>query len=120
MLSTLRLAWRNAARNPRRTGVVIAAVAIGMAGTLVSMAIFYGMMFQMVDNAIKTDLGHVQIHTSGYDADPEIGLFLASGAAPERRAVASDPAVRASSIRIRGEGLVTSVSYTHLTLPTKA
>ncbi len=110
MLSTLRLAWRNAARNPRRTGVVIAAVAIGMAGTLVSMAIFYGMMFQMVDNAIKTDLGHVQIHASGYDADPEIGLFLADGAGPERRALATDPAVQASSVRIRSEGLVTSPS----------
>ena len=55
MLSTLRLAWRNVGRNPRRTGIVIAAVAIGMAGTLLSMAIFYGMMFQIVDNAIKTE-----------------------------------------------------------------
>jgi ABC-type lipoprotein release transport system permease subunit len=110
MLSILRLAWRNVGRNPRRTGVVIAAVAIGMAGTLLSMAIFYGMMFQMVDNAIKTDLGHVQIHAAGYDADPEIGLFLEDKANPELRALAADPAVKAFTPRIRGEGLVTSPS----------
>ncbi len=110
MLSTLRLAWRNVGRNPRRTGIVIAAVAIGMAGTLLSMAIFYGMMFQIVDNAIKTNLGHLQIHASGYDADPEIGLFLEDRANPELRALAADPAVKAFTQRVRGEGLVTSPS----------
>ena len=110
MLSTLRLAWRNVGRNPRRTGIVIAAVAIGMAGTLLSMAIFYGMMFQMVDNAIRTGLGHVQIHASGYDADPQIGVLLPDDASAETRILTGDPAVKAFSRRLRGEGLVTSPS----------
>ena len=35
MLS-LRLAWRNVWRNPRRTGVVVCAVAVGIAGVLLS------------------------------------------------------------------------------------
>jgi len=110
MLSTLRLAWRNVGRNPRRTGIVITAVAVGIAGTLISMAIFYGMMFQMVDNAIRTDLGHLQIHPPGYDADPAIGLLLPAGGQTEIRAIAGDPVTAGYAPRIRGEGLVTSPS----------
>ena len=110
MTSILRLAWRNVGRNPRRTGIVITAVAVGIAGTLLSMAIFYGMMQQMVENAIQTDLGHLQIHARGYDADPEIGLLLEKAGSAEIDVLAGDPAVRAFAPRIRGEGLVTSPS----------
>ncbi|MFP8876596.1 MAG: ABC transporter permease [Myxococcota bacterium] len=110
MTSMLRLAWRNVFRNPRRTGIVITAVAVGIGGTLFSVAIFSGMMQQMVENAIQTDLGHLQIHARGYDADPEIGLLLEEGGRAEIDALAGDPAVRAFAPRIRGEGLVTSPS----------
>ena len=110
MTSMLRLAWRNVFRNPRRTGIVITAVAVGIGGTLFSVAIFSGMMQQMVENAIQTDLGHLQIHARGYDADPAIGLLLGEGGRAEIDALAGDPAVRAFAPRIRGEGLVTSPS----------
>lgn len=110
MLSVLRLAWRNVGRNPRRTGIVITAVAVGMAGTLISMAIFYGMMFQMVDNAIKTDLGHLQIHAKGFNEDPQIGLLLQENGQKEIRAVEAESAILAWAPRVRGEGLVTSPS----------
>ena len=38
MLS-LRLAWRNVWRNPRRTAVVLTAVSVGIAGAVLSMAV---------------------------------------------------------------------------------
>ena len=65
---TLRMAWRNAWRSRRRTAIVVSAVAVGIAGTLLSMAVNYGMVFQMVDTAIATELGHVQVHARGFDA----------------------------------------------------
>ena len=68
----LRLAWRNAWRHARRTGILITAVAVGIAGTLLTMAVNFGMIFQMVETAITTELGHVQIHARGFDENPEL------------------------------------------------
>ena len=62
-----RLAWRGLWRNPRRTAVVVIAVAVGMAGCLVVIAINNGMVVQMVETAIATELGHVQIHAAGFE-----------------------------------------------------
>lgn len=103
-----RLAWRNAWRNPRRTGVVVAAVAIGIAGALFTMAINYGMVFQMVETAIESDLGHLQVHARGYDADPELSVRLSEGGRAAVEALAALRGVRAVARRVRGEGLVSS------------
>ncbi|MDE0884757.1 MAG: FtsX-like permease family protein [Myxococcota bacterium] len=110
MLSVIRLAWRNVGRNPRRTGIVVTAVAVGLSGTLLSMSILSGMMFQIVDNAIKTDLGHLQIHAQGFNKDPEIGLLLENNGAPEIQAIQAEAGIQNWAPRIRGEGLVTSPS----------
>ena len=49
-----RLAFRNVFRNPRRTAIVAAAIAVGVGGTLLTMALNLGLMVQMVDTAIGT------------------------------------------------------------------
>ena len=95
MNSTLRMAWRNAWRNPRRTGILVTAVAVGIAGTLLTMALNFGMIFQMVELAIETDLGHVQVHANGWDANPELGIRLQDGGARAVDALEADPRVRA-------------------------
>ena len=76
-----RLAWRNLWRNPRRTGIVLVAVGVGLASSLLAMGINYGMIDQMVQTAIETELGHVQVHARGWDADPRLELRLADGGA---------------------------------------
>ncbi|MFP6639531.1 MAG: FtsX-like permease family protein [Myxococcota bacterium] len=110
MLTLLRMAWRNIGRNRRRTAVLITTVAVGILGTLASISVMWGMIFEMVDTAIETDLGHMQIHAPGYDADPEISLLLPDGAAASLRALEQDPDVRAYARRIRSEALVSSPS----------
>lgn len=103
-----RLAWRGLLRNPRRTLVVVTAVAVGISGCFLAIAINSGMALQMVETAIETGLGHVQIHAVGFDADPELRLMLAEGAALEMAALERTEGVRASARRVRGQGLLSS------------
>ncbi|MGH0031312.1 MAG: ABC transporter permease [Myxococcota bacterium] len=104
----LRLAWRNAWRHPRRTGNVVAAVAIGIAGTLLTMAVNFGMVFQMVETAIENEVGHLQIHAAGFDENPELSVRLLDGGRESTARLESLPGVRAFARRVRGEGLLSS------------
>jgi ABC-type lipoprotein release transport system permease subunit len=104
----LRMAWRNAWRNPRRTGILVVAVAVGIAGTLLTMALNYGMIFQMVETAIATELGHLQVHARGFDANPELAVRLSDGGRRELSKLEALDGVRAVARRVRGEGLLSS------------
>ncbi len=104
----LRLAWRNLWRNGRRTAVVLVAVSVGIAGAMLSMAINYGMVVQMIETAISTELGHLQIHARGFDRNPELATRLADGGRAAEAALDAMTRVRAHARRVVGEGLVTS------------
>jgi ABC-type lipoprotein release transport system permease subunit len=102
------MAWRNVWRNPRRTAVVVTAVAVGIAGAIVAMAVNFGMAMQMVETAIKTELGHIQIHAAGYDANPELKVRMTDGGSVLGDTLEGLDDVTAFARRVRGEGLVTS------------
>jgi ABC-type lipoprotein release transport system permease subunit len=103
-----KLGWRNIWRNPRRTIIVASSIAVGLAGCAVSMAIQLGMMSQMVDTAIATGLGHVQIHAPGWDEQPELELNLPAGAEDLAPLLENDEDILAWAPRVRGDGLVAS------------
>jgi len=105
---SLRLAWRGALRNPRRTAVVVTAVAVGIWGSLVSMALNFGMVVGMVDTAIATELGHLQIHARGYEAEPVLETRLSDGGLAAMNALSDREGLHAWSPRIRGQGLLNS------------
>jgi ABC-type lipoprotein release transport system permease subunit len=77
----LRMAWRNIWRNPRRTGVILAAVGIGVWSNLSLGALSRGMVADMVRNGISTLTGHIQVHALGYRDDPVIEHSLEEPAA---------------------------------------
>ena len=110
-MGSWRIAWRNIFRNPRRTVIVVAAVAIGVGGAVLTMATNYGMIFQMVENAIDRDLGHVQVHAAGWASRldgsidvTEIGrLFLRNIAMQFDAYLPSPKAVRVDSAPDSGQ-----------------
>ncbi len=69
---TFRIAARSVFRNHRRTLVTIGAM--GFAGFIM---VFYstlldGYMKAMLDNALGVELGEIQIHSKGWDKDPDL------------------------------------------------
>ena len=105
-----KLAWRNIGRGWRRSAVVLSAIAVGLASCLVLIAWMKGLMFQMADNAIRTQLAHVAIQASGYQQSPDVARNLGDEANEILAAVARHPGVYASA-RVRGEGLVQSARH---------
>ncbi len=105
--STWRLAWRNVGRNGRRSAIVLCAAAVGVCGGLLTMAVSYGTALAMVETAIATELGHLQIHAQGFNDDPGLAHRL-----PQMSELggdlAHDPAILAWAPRLRTEGLAYS------------
>ncbi len=98
------MAWRNIGRSPRRTGIVVTAVAVGLAGVLLAMAVNYGMVFQMIETAIATELGHLQIHGAGFDRKPGIEIRIEDGERLATGALSGLPGLEAWAPRVRSSG----------------
>ena len=76
-MMVLRLAWRNLWRNPRRTLVILTAVAVGVFGMIFIGALMTGVGDQMVRNSIATLVGSLQVHQRGYRDDPVVENTMA-------------------------------------------
>ena len=79
-MGTLRLAvqlgWRNLWRNKRRTGIMLAAIAVGVWAMIFVTAFSRGMVDQMVRDGIRALPGHVQIHHPGFRDDPSVATLI--------------------------------------------
>jgi len=67
-----RLAWRNLWRVPRRTFIILAAIAVGTWSMVVFDAVLRAWAESLLDDTIITLLGHGQIHARGYLDDPSV------------------------------------------------
>jgi len=103
------VAWRNLWRNHRRSLIMLAAIAIGLWGMIWMTALMRGMVDQMIDDAISTLSGHIQIHARGYLDDPSIEhLIAAVEDTPALEALLHSPQVTAWSQRIRVPAVIRS------------
>ena len=69
---TLRLAWRNLWRHPRRTWLTIGAMVFSNALLVFMISIQFGMYDLMIDNTLKSFTGHIQVQAPGYKDDLKI------------------------------------------------
>jgi ABC-type lipoprotein release transport system permease subunit len=63
---------------------------------------------QMVENAIATEVGHLQIHAPGFDRNPVVRVRLKDGGQATEEVLGSLPNVRAWAPRVTSEGLIFS------------
>ncbi len=105
----LTLAWRNIWRNKKRSSIIIAAIAVGLACGLFSSAAMFGMWDSMINTTIDRDLGHFQIHTKSFEDEK-----LITDTIPAFKAILDDlnsrKFVSGVSSRILIEGMASSAT----------
>lgn len=106
----LKMAWLNLWRNPRRTAILLCAMAAGLVGILFSMAFVNGWVRQLVADSIGIYEGHAKILAKGYHDNPVIeNSFLPS---EEIWAVlANDPRVKNWVPRVAVPGLLSTPEH---------
>ena len=72
----LPLAWRNLWRNPRRTGITLIVVAIGLWSILFFNAFMIAWAQSSKETTLQLLLGSGQIHAEGYMDDPSIDALM--------------------------------------------
>ncbi len=105
----LKIAWRNIWRNKMRSIVVLSSVAIGLFAGMFMIAFFQGLMKQEVDNAIETQLSHIQVHNPVFPEDKEVGALIENGSGLLEK-FKQDPAVKAASGRVITTGMISCAS----------
>ncbi len=73
------IAWRNIWRNRKRSFIMLTAIALGLCGGVFATALMIGMAESMVDIAIDRYLGHLEIHTKTFKANPSINDVINAG-----------------------------------------
>ena len=72
MTITLRMAWRNLWRHKRRTWLTVGAMIFSNLILIFSISLQLGSYRMMIDNALKSYTGHMQIQREGYNEEPKM------------------------------------------------
>lgn len=101
-MTWLLIAWRNLWRQKLRSGVVLAAMTLGLAGGIICLSLFAGMSERRIRAGIATRTGHVQVHHPDFLQERELHLAL-DGARLKRTLQASAPhAALSLQLALRG------------------
>ena len=69
---TLRLAWRNLWRHPRRTWLTTGAMVFSNVILVFMISMQVGMYQMMIDNSLRASVGHLQVQARGYNEEQKI------------------------------------------------
>jgi putative ABC transport system permease protein len=104
----LSLAWRNVARQRRRSAVAVAAVAFGVVALVIAGGFIDWLLTALRESTINAQIGHIQVMRPGYRedgvADPFRYLLPQQSAA--QKAISGMPEVRVIGARLSFSGLV--------------
>lgn len=107
----IRLAWRNVWRNRLRSAIMITATLFGLLGVLLMIGFVNAMTENMIDNAIRLQTSHLQVHQQQYLANSDLEQVI-----PEVDQLAQRlrtlPHIAAVTVRQRIDGMVASAVTT--------
>jgi putative ABC transport system permease protein len=103
----LTMAWRNVWRNRRRSFLTVSAIALSLTFNILMRGIGDGFHEQMVDNSVRANIGHIEIHRKGYHDDPGLNRTLPDPGRVDE-VVRRLPDLRGSSLRVLGDGLAST------------
>lgn len=104
---TLRLAWRNLWRQPRRTWLTIGAMVFSNALLVFMISLQFGMYDLMIDNTLQAFTGHIQVQAPGYKDDLKMRQVV-PGADSLAAAIRRDTGLDRVAVRSAAFALVSS------------
>ncbi len=102
----MRLGARNLLRHRRRNGLLLAAIAVGIASTVLANALIRGYQYDMRDDALDNLNGHLKVLAPGYLDDPSAARAFALPA--NSSTLLPKGAVIATASRVRVPAVVQS------------
>lgn len=104
MRTYIKIAWRNLWRNRRRTILTIASVAFALFVALIMRSMQLAMYDLMIESAVKSSTGYIQIHQKGYWDEKSINNTMETS--PEfERAVLESPHITQAIPRVESFAL---------------
>ena len=106
-----KLAWKNVWRNRLRSGIMVAAMVFGLLGVILMVGFIKAMTDNMLENAIKYQTAHLQIHHPDFLVNEELDAWL-----PQAEAMAEEirgiPGVEGVTVRHVVDGMLASAAST--------
>lgn len=72
------VSWRNVWRSRTRSLVIITAITLGVFAGVYTIAFMYGWVNQRIDNVIKTEVSHIQLHQPDYLETNEVHDYISN------------------------------------------
>lgn len=103
------IALRSLARNPRRTGIMVAGASLGIVGYVFMLSFFDGFFDRTIENSTRYITGHVQVERPGFRRElaPELAIEDFGSLAAELRNI---PGVAAAAPRVQVQALASTAA----------
>ncbi|MCK5111147.1 MAG: ABC transporter permease [Arcobacteraceae bacterium] len=101
-------------RRKVRTFLVIFMIAVSLWALLFMQGIYEGMYKQMIDNAIKSDSGHISLYAKGFKQEKSIDLQITNLNEIEKELKANND-IKSYVKRVQSGGLVATAGYSNPT-----
>jgi len=107
---TGKIAWASLVRRSIRSVLVVVMIAVSLWGLFFMEGIYDGMTEQMINNAIRSDSGHISLFGEGYRLDPDLSRQVDDVAVVDSL-LARDSRVLSYVKRLKQDGLVATAHY---------